>query len=437
MKGTAALSAALAGAAAGVMPTRRARAQDGCERLTVWGVVSFTEAGDALLGRQMQEWGAANGVEVEYVALPGSDYATRLATAVEAGAVPDVVMMIQDLALFYADQGRLVDLTDVYDGLKGLAGGMYPTLLPWVESEGKIYAIPMQSDVGVMYARLDLIEEVTGGREAPATLDELERLASEINDPPGLFGIGLTLGRTPDTHGQIAQLIFNDGGTLVDEAGAPAVDNPGTVAAMERLKRWWEAGLIPENSPSWDDAGNNTAYQSGQVAFAFNPASIFAYLEENDPELLADTTQAPFPAGSAGNFPAVGTWSWAVSAASPCIDVAKELITALMQPELLAPLYAEVGGRWYPVYRDLAADPFWVERPFFADFPRIIEEARPAWHPATATPELMTQLSAVFQKLILPEMAQDVVINGVAPAAAAATAQTKMEQAFAEAIGGA
>ena len=36
----------------------------------------------------MLEWGEANGVEVEYVALPGSDYATQVATAVEAGDRP-------------------------------------------------------------------------------------------------------------------------------------------------------------------------------------------------------------------------------------------------------------------------------------------------------------------------------------------------------------
>jgi len=280
-------------------------------------------------------------------------------------------------------------------------------------------------------------EEVTGSREAPPTLDELERIAAEVNQPPQLFGIGMTLGRTPDTHGQMIQMIFNHGGTLVDEAGAPAVDNPGTVAALERVKRWWDDGLIPPASPSRDDAGNNTAYQSGQVAFAFNPASIFAWLEENDPDLLADTTQAPFPAGPAGAFSSVGTWSWAVSAESPCLDAAKELITAIMQPEKLSALYAEVGGRWFPVYRDLAGDPFWVERPFFNAFPEIIENSRPNWYPATATPLLLSQLGAVSQKLILPDMVQQVLINGVAPAEAAATAQTAMEQAFQEAAGGA
>ena len=410
-------------------------AQDGCERLTVWGVVSFTEEGDALLADQMRQWGEANGVEVEYVALPGSDYATRLATAVEAGSVPDIAMMIADATLFYADQDRLVDVTDVYDSLKDLAGGMFPALLPHVSADGVVYSIPMETDVTVMYARLDLMEEVTGERTPPATLEEMEQAATELASPPTLYPIGLTLGLVPDAHGQIASLIINNGGTLVDESGAPALDTPETVATLEQIKRWWDAGLIPPNSPAWDDAGNNQAYQSGQVAFAFNPASIFAYLEENDPDLLADTTQAPIPAGSAGNFPAINTWAWAIFESSPCVDQAKALIMELMQPEPLQAVYEEVGGRWYPVYRDLAEAPFWAERPFFDQFPGIIENARELWYPAEATPQLLTQLSAVTQKLILPDMVQQVLLNGVSPADAAAAGQAAMEQAFEEAAG--
>jgi multiple sugar transport system substrate-binding protein len=427
LQGTAALSA---GAALGLGARRRTGAQS-CEKLTAWGVVSFTEEGDALLGEQMAQWGEENGIEVEYVALPGSDYTTKVATAVEAGAVPDVVMMLGDLTLFYADQERLVDLTDV----KGLAGGMYEQLLPHVQADGKVYSIPMQSDVSVMYARLDLIEEATGERTAPATLDELEALAQEVNDPPAVFGIGITLGLTPDAHGNIVQMIYNHGGTLVDEAGQPAIDNPGTVAALEMIKRWWDAGLIPPNSPSWDDSGNNTAYQSGQAAFVFNPASIFAWLQANDPELLADTTQTAVPAGPAGNFPSVGTWSWSIFNTSPCVEQAKAMITAIMQPDKVQAVYEKVGGRWYPVYRDLAQAPFWQERPFFNDFPQVIETARETWYPAQATPLLLTQLSAVTQKLIIPEMGQEVLLNNVAPAEAAKAAQTKMEQAFAEAAG--
>jgi multiple sugar transport system substrate-binding protein len=436
LKGTAALSAATA-----LAPLAADRAAAQGDTLTVWGGVSSLDAGDALLGQQMQAWGAENGFAVEYVAVPLPDYANQLATAVEAGDAPDVAMMLQGvssqstLTLFYTEQGRLVDLTDVYNALKDLGGGMYEALLPWVEDDGKIYSIPMQSDVSVMYARLDLIEEATGERVAPTTLDELEKLATEINNPPQLYGIGFVVGRTPDAHAQIAQMILNDGGTLVDAQRNPAIDNPGTIATLERLKRWWDTGLIPEDSAAWDDSGNNKAYSAGEVAFVFNPPSLFASLQANDPDLLAETTQAPFPAGSAGDFPSVGTWSWSVFASSPHVDAAKQLITAIMQPEMVEAVYEAVGGRWYPVYRELADAPFWQERPVFNDVPAIIENARPIWHPAEASPLLLTQLSAVYRTLILPDMLQQVLIHDMAPADATADAQSRMEQAFQEAAG--
>ena len=432
LKGAAGLGAA---AALGGRGLRSAGAQEFSGKLTAWGVVSFTEAGDELLGQQMVEWGEANGVEVEYVPLPGSDYTTKVATAVEAGSVPDVVMMLGDLTLFYADQDRLVDVTDVYDGLKGLAGGMWDALLPHVQADGVIYSIPMEADVSVMYARLDLCEQATGTRAAPTTLDELEAIAIEVTESPRQFGIGLTCGRTPDANGQMSQLILADGGTLVDETGAPNLNTEGTISALTRVERWWKAGLIPPDSASWDDSSNNKSYQSYQSAFVFNPASIFAFLEAEDPDLLADTTQAPFPAGSAGSFPGVGTWSWSIFKDSQNIDAAKAMITAIMQPDMVQAVYEKVGGRWYPVYKDLSTAQFWVDRPFFNEFPSIIENGRPSWYPAEGTPKLLTQMSAADQKFVLADMLQDVVVNGATPADAAAAAQTRMEQAFAEAAG--
>ncbi len=432
LKGAAGLGAAAAMGGRGLRP---AGAQEFSGKLTAWGVVSFTEAGDELLGQQMVEWGEANGVEVEYVPLPGSDYTTKVATAVEAGSVPDVVMMLGDLTLFYADQDRLVDVTDVYDGLKGLAGGMWDALLPHVQADGVIYSIPMEADVSVMYARLDLCEQATGTRAAPTTLDELEAIAIEVTESPRQFGIGLTCGRTPDANGQMSQLILADGGTLVDETGAPNLNTEGTISALTRVERWWKAGLIPPDSASWDDSSNNKSYQSYQSAFVFNPASIFAFLEAEDPDLLADTTQAPFPAGSAGSFPGVGTWSWSIFKDSQNIDAAKAMITAIMQPDMVQAVYEKVGGRWYPVYKDLSTAQFWVDRPFFNEFPSIIENGRPSWYPAEGTPKLLTQMSAADQKFVLADMLQDVVVNGATPADAAAAAQTRMEQAFAEAAG--
>ena len=183
-------------------------------------------------------------------------------------------------------------------------------------------------------------------------------------------------------------------------------------------------GLIPPDAPNWDDAGNNTSYQSYQSAFVFNPASILGYLQQNDEELLADTAQAKFPEGTAGSFPTSGTWSWSIFNNSENQDAAKALITDIMQPENVQAVYEAVGGRWYPAYVDLQNEPFWADSPFFVDFPSILESARPSWYPAEGSADLITKLSAVDQKYIIADLAQAVVVSGTDPAEALAAAQT-------------
>lgn len=401
-------------------------------KLLVWGVVSFTSAGDQLLGQQMTDWGKANNVEVEYVALPGSDYTQKVTAAVETGAIPDVVMMQGTDTIYYAGQNRLVDITDVYNSLKGLAGGMWPALLPNVQVNDRIFSIPMQADVSVLYARLDLCEKATGKRQAPAALDEMDAIMRKVNDPPKLYGFGMVLGRTPDGSGNMQTLVFADGGTLVDKDGNPAINNPGTISALTRVQKWWNDKLIPPDSPAWDDSSNNTSYQSRQSCFVINPASIFAFLESKDKDLLNDTAQAPLPKGKAGSFPTVGTWSWSVFSASKNVDAGKAMIQNIMQPDKVEAVYEKVGGRWYPVYKDLSNAKWWKDRPYFDQFPEILQSGRPAWYPATATPKLLAQISSVSQRLILAEMVQDVVVSNKSPQEAAQTAQTKMQQAFAE-----
>jgi len=399
--------------------------------MTAWGIVSFTTDGDKLLGDQMAAWGKANNVEVEYVALPGSDYAQKVAAAVETGAIPDVVMMSGD-TVYWVGQNRLVDISDVFDSVKNLGGGMWESLLPNVQVNGKTYSIPMESDVTVLYARLDLCEQATGKRAAPATFDEMDAIMRKVNKPPTQYGFGITLGRTPDADGNIQNLMLADGATLVDKDGNPAINVDGTISALTRVQTWWKDKLIPPDSPAWDDSSNNKSYQSRQACFVLNPASIFAFLEANDKELLSQTIQAPIPKGKAGSFPGAGCWSWSIFSASKQVNAGKAMITNIMAPDKMQAVYEKVGGRWYPVYKDLANAKWWKDRPYFDQFPEVLKTARPAWYPATATPKLLAQLSAAGQKHIYSEMVQDVVVNNKSPQDAAKAAQTKMEQTFAE-----
>jgi multiple sugar transport system substrate-binding protein len=400
-------------------------------KLTVWGWQSFTPEGDKALGDQMTQWGQANNTQVEYVVVENAQFPQKLAAAVEAKAPPDVVMLTDAAnVLDYAGRDLLVDLTDVWNDVSKQAGGFWKFVEPLYKTGSSFVGIPFEAETSPMFARLDLIEKVTGKREPPKTLDELTQLASQINSPPNVYAFGLTLGRTPDCAGNTQNIIWNDGGALVDKDGKVALNSPETVAAMQRIKGWWDAKLIPPDSPTWDDTGNNNAFQKKQAAFVINPPSIYGWMDQNDKELLNNSTMAAIPAGKSGSYSGSGSWSWSIFKSSKNVDGGKDLIRYLMDPKRLQDVYAKVGGRWYPIYQDGPKDEFWTSRPQFKFYPDLLQGGRSTSWPATPEPNLMAALGEVSTRLIIPDMVQEIIVKGTAIPDAVQTAHNAMVEVF-------
>lgn len=396
--------------------------------LKVWGVASFTQAGDHMLADQCNAWGKANKTDIDYSTIPGSDYSTKVTSAVEAKALPDVVMLEDTAPIFYGSQGHLVDVSDVWAKVKSQAGGVFPTLDQYSAVNGKFYSIPMEANLTVLYCQLSVAAKALGEARAPKTLDECEKVARRAVASK-LGGFALPLGNTADGN-SVLNIVYAEGGQLVDRQGHPSINSDGTVRALERMQRWWKDGLIPKSAPSADDTWNNQQYQSGQVALTMNPPSILAAITTSNPELAKNTVQAPLPAGASGSVQAASTWSWAISSSSKNVEAAKSLITYLMAPSRIEPMYEKVGGRWYPVYQGLTKKKFWADQHAYDQFPKIIQSARPSWYPAKPTATLLSQVQAVQDAYIPVKMAQNVLLKGQSPSAAAKAAQDQMEQTF-------
>ena len=408
-----------------------AAAKSNGTKLTVWGWQSFTPEGDKALGDQMKEWGGANGTEVEYVVVENAQFPQKLAAAVEARAAPDITMLTQAPDVInYASRDQFVDLADLWKEVSVQAGGF----VKYVESSYNIgsayFAIPFEADTSPLFTRLDLVEQATGKREPPKTLDELTQIARQINQPPGIHALGLCLGRVPDCESDAVGTIWNDGGALVDREGKVALNSPETVAAMQRLKGWWDEKLIPPAATTWDDTGNNSAYQSKQVGFVRNPPSIYAWMQNNDKELLENSTMAPYPAGKAGSFASSGAWSWSVFNSSRNAEGAKDLIRYLLEPRRLQTVYEAVGGRWYPIYLDGPKHEYWSSRPHFRFYPDLLAGGRGLWYPAQPDSKLMAALGEVRTRNVIPDMVQDIVVKGEAVEAAVKKAHDAMVEVF-------
>ena len=400
-------------------------------KLTVWGWQSFTPEGDKALGDQMKAWGSANGTDVEYVVIENAQFPQKLAAAIEAKATPDITMLTSPTdVLNFASRDLFVDLADLWDGVANVEGGFVDYVNTYYNIGNAKFAIPFEADTSPLFTRLDLLEKATGRREPPKTLDELTTVAKQINQPPSLYALGICLGRVPDGEGEAVQLIWNEGGSLVDKDGKPNLNAQGTIDAMNRIKGWWDDKLIPPGSTTWDDTGNNSAYQAKQVAFVRNPPSIYAWMQTNDQELLKNSTMAAFPAGKGGSYSSSGAWSWSVFKASKNADGAKDLIYNLMDPKKLQSVYEAVGGRWYPIYKNGPKNEYWMSREIYKFYPDLLAGGRGLWYPSSPEPKLMAALGEVRTRNVLPDMVQDIVVKGTPVATAVKTAHDAMTEIF-------
>jgi multiple sugar transport system substrate-binding protein len=199
---------------------------------------------------------------------------------------------------------------------------------------------------------------------------------------------------------------------------------------MKRIKGWWDAKLIPPSSPTWDDTGNNAAFQSKQAAFIINPPSVYGWMVANDKELLDNSTMAPLPAGTAGSYAGSGAWSWSIFKVSKNIDGAKDLIRYLLDPKRLQTVYAQVGGRWYPIHVDGQKDEFWTSKPQFKFYPDLLTGGRDGSWPAQPTANLMAALGEVSTRLIIADMVQNMIVKGTSPEEAVKGAHDAMVEVF-------
>jgi len=404
LKGTAAVAGAtLAGPALAAAPSGK---------LSAWGLQTFAVEGDKLIGEQMQEFGRLKNVPVEYVVVPANEAPRKLAAAIEAKAPPDLAMLSGQNVQYYQNKGLLVEVTDVLNDIKKQGGGIYESVLPQVMSGSKAYAISFEPEVAPLHVRTDILKQA--GISLPiATWNDFTEVCRKINKPPQFHAWGMVLGRCADAHWNILHVIWGHGGKLVEADGKTvALKSEGTLAALKLIAQWYQKDkIIPPDTLSADDAWNNKVYQSGMVAVVDNQASIYGWLEKNDKELWQNTTLMRHPRGPAGTFQQTTSWAWVIFNESKNVDLAKDMIRFWLEPNRFDKVVQTIGGRWWPIYKDLAKGKFWADRPAYKIYPEMLAQARLdsyAGPPTDASGE-------VFERLIYPDMVQKVIVGGETP----------------------
>lgn len=358
-------------------------------KLTIWAATTFTPDADTTQDDQIKAWGEANGVEIDLARMSQDERTPRWQTAIESKQFPDCAAIEQADLPKFIQEGVLVETTEVMQKLNALEGGFTDgAFLAGRTADGKHWSVPSFSSTEVFYVRKDKLEEK--GLALPETWEDVLTVAQAINDPDNQFwGWGKQMG-TPswDSEVSFTAMLWAFGGKTWDEEGKPAINSDETRQLLDFLKSAWDAGVIPPDGPTWDDGGNNRAYQSEIVGLTLNTGSILRYLQTEDKELLEKTAVIPIPAGPAGRFVSGYYYQWGAFTTSAHPELCLDLFEQIFAPDQLRPFYDAGGGNMLPVYKEMLNDEMWQEpaRKVLAD---MVPNTRPQGYPGLTTPWIL------------------------------------------------
>ncbi|GAA2996213.1 ABC transporter substrate-binding protein [Actinokineospora diospyrosa] len=281
------------------------------------------------------------GAKVEVQWNPG-DYDSKIVTALQTSAVPDVFEA--QVKVDWVRQKQVVPLDDV---LGDTRDDFVRALLESQTVDGHLYGIPQAIDTQVLYYRRSLLEKA--GVTPPRSVDELVDAAKRLT----AGGVkGLFAGNDGGVGVLTAPLLWSAGLDFLSQDGkAPGFDDPRAATVFGKLREL-NPSLLLGAPADWSDPG---AFVDGLAAMQWTGLW-------NLPKILAahgdDVGVLPFPrldASGAESVP-VGAYSAMVNARSADVAAAKAYVKWLwVEKTDYQTEFATAFGAHLPARTSLAA----------------------------------------------------------------------------------
>ena len=285
--------------------------------LTQW-YHQYGEAGtQAAVMRYAQQYTAKYpDVAINVVWVPG-DYGTKLNTALLVAGGPDVFERA-GLQVPMVSAGQVAPLDDLFT--PDVRQSFDASDLTSNSVDGRIYAVKMVTDTGLIYYRKSLLQKA--GLAPPRTLDELLAASKALVAPrrKGLFlgndaGVGAALYLAPWSAGEA--MMRDD---------KIAFNTPRVARSLEKLGALANSPSLLVGAPTdwWDPS----ALIQGLCAMQWGGLWSYPAIEK---ELGGDIGALAWPALDAEGEPStfLGGWSQMVNARSPHVEEAKKYVRFL------------------------------------------------------------------------------------------------------------
>jgi len=374
---------------------------------------------------RIQAWSKQANVPVEVVEIGTSDYGKKIPAAIESKTMPDVLEAGDDWAVLLQGRGLISDLSDIYKKIDGeqkfAPGAAAISTFP----DGKQYQVPIGTSANLLISRDDLLKEA-GLTPPPQTWADLLDYSAKAQKPPRYFGLAQPISNTLDANRWV-DMFQAYGLRFADDQGKKATFGNFQKEALEVMglvsDAYTNKKVFPPGVLTWDQTGDNDAFQSGRAIFAFNPLSIPAWIRDNKPDMLPGVGTYLIPAGPKMRIQGVGAVALTVKSDSAYRDKANDLIYFLYDKEYFKDYWPK--SQWGPTteahYDNPAFEQSWLK--VRVD---LAKNGKPS-----AYPDLQNQAWAEMQNaFVIPRMLASVVSDGKKPEEAFQTAADEIDKIY-------
>lgn len=268
----------------------------------------------------------------------------------------------------FAAAGWLLDLSDRISpqelaafSPQDVEGGRY---------KGRLYRIPMRSDMGLLYYRKDLL--AAAGYEPPETFEDLIKISQSLQQQGKTDWGYVWQGR--QYEGLVAmfvEVLAGFGGFWIDpntlEVG---LERPETLQAIEFLRNTIKQSISPPGVTIYQEEETRRFFQSGEAVFLRSWPYVWP-LANRDPSPIKGKiaiklmVHAPGKSGGAS----LGGWGLGIAKSSKYPDAAWKVIQYFTSRE--AQRQFTLQADFVPSRRDLFTDPEIIAK--HSHYPQLIE----------------------------------------------------------------
>ncbi len=251
----------------------------------------------------------------------------KLTTEFTANSDSIDVFMIRPLqeGKLFNFNGWVADITAYTDDAEWDLEDFTDSSVNSLKDEEVIFGIPLVTEREILYYRKDIFEE--HNIEPPKTLEELEEIAKQLNDPGNDFYGIVSRGERAAAVTQFSGYLYGFGGDFFVD-GKATLDTPESIEAFkfygDLLKDFGPPGVL---NMSWPQAAG--LFGQGKAAMYTDADSIFPNLLDPEKSNIEedDLGFAVFPGGPDGQHTYnVTSWGLAINSGSKSKDAAWKFI---------------------------------------------------------------------------------------------------------------